>query len=73
MRTLAASIFGCICALAQTPVPGTKPEDKCSVEGTVVNATTGEPVQKARLFLSPLGASRTGSPMQPPPIPQGIS
>jgi hypothetical protein len=55
MRYLAPAIFGCICALAQTPVPGAKPEDKCSIEGTVVNAATGEPVQKARLFLQPVG------------------
>jgi protocatechuate 3,4-dioxygenase beta subunit len=31
--------------------PAVKPEDKCSIEGTVVNAVTGEPLKKAHLVL----------------------
>jgi hypothetical protein len=57
MRYLAPAILWCISASAQSPVPtadsspSVKPEDKCSVEGTVVSATTGEPLKKARLVL----------------------
>jgi hypothetical protein len=57
MRYLAPAMLWCISASAQTPVPtadsspNVKPEDKCSVEGTVLNATTGEPLKKARLVL----------------------
>ncbi len=36
--------------------PAVRPEDKCQVEGTVVNAITGEPLKKAHLTLRPLGA-----------------
>lgn len=35
--------------------PEVKPEDKCAVEGTVVNATSGEPLKKVHLSLSPVG------------------
>lgn len=49
-RFFAASILWCLSASAQTTP---KPEDKCSIEGTVVNAITGEPVKKARLLLQP--------------------
>ena len=55
MRYFAASIIYCISALAQAPT--TKPEDKCSIEGKVVNAATGEPVKRARLTLAPIGQS----------------
>jgi protocatechuate 3,4-dioxygenase beta subunit len=41
---------------ADVPVPSVKPEDKCVIEGTVVNAVTGEALKKARLSLRPLGA-----------------
>lgn len=51
MRHFAASILWCIFAFAQTP--DVKPDDKCSVEGTVVNSATGEPVAKARVTLTP--------------------
>jgi hypothetical protein len=54
MRCVAASIIWCISALAQ---PRVKPEEKCSVEGKVVNAATGEPVKRARLTLAPIGQS----------------
>lgn len=37
------------------PSPAVKPEDKCSIEGTVVSATTGEPLKKAHLTLRPMG------------------
>jgi hypothetical protein len=53
MRYFAASIFGCIFALAQAP--GVKPSDKCSVQGTVISSTTGEPVKKASVVLEPMG------------------
>jgi hypothetical protein len=36
---------------AQTPAPEVKPEDKCIVEGHVINVITGEPVKKAQLLL----------------------
>ncbi len=36
--------------------PPAQPEDKCVLEGTVINAVTGEPVKKAHLTLLPLGA-----------------
>ena len=57
MRHLAPAILWCLTASAQTPVPAAdsspsvKPEDKCSVEGTVLSATCGEPLKKARLVL----------------------
>lgn len=58
MRYFFAAILCCISAFAQTPVdpsqiPAGKPEDKCSVEGTVINAATGEPIKKARVMLAP--------------------
>ena len=53
MRYLAASILWCICTFAQAP--DVKPDDKCSVEGTVLNSATGEPVKKARVTLAPIG------------------
>ena len=59
MRYLAPAIVWCISASAQTPMPApaaesspsVRPQDKCSVEGTVINAATGEPVKKARVML----------------------
>ena len=53
MRYFAASIIYCISSLAQAPEA--KPDDKCSVEGTVINSATGEPVKKARVTLAPVG------------------
>src|SRR5580692_6872428 len=53
MRFFAASILWCICAFAQAP--DVKPDEKCSVEGTVVDSATGEPVKKARVTLEPAG------------------
>lgn len=35
----------------EAPKPEVKPEDKCSVEGTAVNALTGEPIRKVHLTL----------------------
>src|SRR5437016_2408336 len=40
---------------ADVPAPTVRPEDKCSIEGTVVNVITGEPLKKAHLTLRPLG------------------
>src|SRR5271163_737812 len=59
MRYLAPAILWCISASAQSPAPvptadsssSVKPEDKCSVEGTVLSATTAEPLKKASLVL----------------------
>jgi len=56
VRCFAASILCCIFAFAQAP--DAKPDDKCSVEGTVLNSATGEPVKKARVTLAPI-APRT--------------
>ena len=36
--------------------PSVRPEDKCVLEGTVVNAVSGEPLKKAHLVLRPMGA-----------------
>jgi protocatechuate 3,4-dioxygenase beta subunit len=47
MRYFAGSILGCILAFAQT-----NPDDKCSIEGTVINSVTGEPIKKANVMLS---------------------
>jgi Carboxypeptidase regulatory-like domain len=63
MRYLAASILWCVSASAQAPspkpaeasTPTAKPDDKCSIEGTVVNAASGEPIKRARLTLAPIG------------------
>src|SRR5205085_2068897 len=43
------------------PPPTVKPEDKCSIEGTVVSAATGEPLKKAHLSLRPMN-QRDGTP-----------
>ncbi len=40
---------------ADIPPPTIKPEDKCALEGTVVSATTGEPLRKARVTLRSMG------------------
>jgi len=58
MRYIAASILWCIFALAQTPE--VKPDDKCSVEGVVLDSATGEPVKKARVILAAIAAQPTG-------------
>ena len=61
----------------QTPeqqVPKTKPEDLASVEGRVVNALTGEPLNKASLTLRRIETSRGGAGPQDrsgPPTPGG--
>lgn len=57
MRYLASSVVCCLVAFAQAP--DVRPQEKCSMEGTVVNATTGEPVKRARLTLQPVGGPRT--------------
>jgi hypothetical protein len=56
MRYVTALILWCIFGFAQAP--DVKPDDKCSVEGTVLNSVTGEPVKKARVTLAPI-APRT--------------
>jgi hypothetical protein len=54
MRYFAGSILWCMLAFAQTNA-----DDKCSVEGTVINSVTGEPIKKANVMLSAMspGAS----------------
>jgi hypothetical protein len=65
MKCLLALCFTCWIAAAQnganvpkpadsTPPPVVKPEDKCQVEGTVVNSMTGVPLKKAHLSLRPI-------------------
>lgn len=56
MRYLTALVlFGFLLpAQPSTPVAGSAPEEKCSIEGTVVNALTGEPLKKVHLTLRPL-------------------
>src|SRR5260370_41188492 len=48
-------------AAADAPGPSIKPEDKCAIEGTVVSATTGEPLKKARVSLRSLGQQNGGA------------
>jgi Carboxypeptidase regulatory-like domain len=57
MRYFAASILWCISTFAQAP--DQKPDDKCSVEGTVINSATGEPVKKARVTLASVNHAAT--------------
>jgi protocatechuate 3,4-dioxygenase beta subunit len=52
VRYLIASILWSIFAFAQAP--DVKPDDKCSVEGTVIDSATGEPVKKAWVTLEPV-------------------
>ena len=54
MRYFAASILGCFLVFAQAP--GVNPDDKCSVEGTAISSTTGEPIKKASVVLQPIGS-----------------
>ena len=57
----AASILCCAFALAQAAfaqAPDVKADDKCSVEGTVIDSATGEPVKKARVTLAPTGQDK---------------
>jgi hypothetical protein len=51
MRHFAASLLVCISAFGQAPA--VNPNDQCSVEGTVINSVSGEPVKKARVRLAP--------------------
>jgi hypothetical protein len=46
---------------AAPPAPVIKPEDKCSIEGTVVSAATGEPLKKARVSLRAIGQQNGGA------------
>jgi uncharacterized surface anchored protein len=53
MRCLLAVLVLGRLAAQQTAGSGPQPDDKCSIEGTVVNAMTGEPLKKAHLTLQP--------------------
>jgi protocatechuate 3,4-dioxygenase beta subunit len=51
LEAQATSVEGRSDALPASPPAGeVKPEDKCTVEGTVVNAVTGEPIRKAQVM-----------------------
>lgn len=50
MRSHLCLLLACAGSFAQTV---TKPEDMCVVSGTVVNAATGEPLRKAKVWLLP--------------------
>ena len=41
--------------------PSVKPEDKCSIEGTVLNAATGEAVKKVTIVTRALGGNNNGA------------
>jgi hypothetical protein len=62
MRYLLPALLYCAALSAQvapappTTPPSVRPEDKCLLEGTVVNAVTGEPLKKVHLTMRPLGA-----------------
>lgn len=62
MRHLLPAFLYCATLAAQVAPgpavapPSVRPEDKCQLEGTVVNAVTGEPLKKVHLTLRPLGA-----------------
>ncbi|PWU11900.1 MAG: hypothetical protein C5B51_01820 [Terriglobia bacterium] len=51
MRACAVITAACLSLGAQVPQPPTRPEDLCSVEGTVTNAATGAPVRKATILV----------------------
>src|SRR5882724_884006 len=52
MRSLLALILPLpLCAQQSVSAPETKPEDRCAIEGHVLNGATGEPVKKASLIL----------------------
>src|ERR1700736_3972624 len=44
-----------------TPAPDAKPPEKCTIEGKVVNAITGEPLKKANVALFGADQDTTGS------------
>jgi hypothetical protein len=56
VRYFTALVLCCFLLAAQrsASVPGAAPEEKCSIEGTVVNALTGEPLKKVHLTLRPV-------------------
>jgi len=58
MRYLVPGFLCCAALCAQvvpSSAPSIRPDDKCSLEGIVVNAVTGEPLKKVHLTLRPLG------------------
>jgi len=71
MGTLTASLLFAGALLCQVPAPvpapqqpgepTVKPEDKCSVEGTVLNVQTGEPLKKAHVNLTPIQSQKFNS------------
>ena len=71
MRSLCTLITACVLAFGQTPQrqanspeppqPEVKPEDKCTLEGTVVDLFSGQPLKKAHLNLNLLSGADTVS------------
>ncbi len=54
MKLLPCFLLAALASLAQqqpAAAPETKPEDRCTIEGQVLNSATGAPVRKAELFL----------------------
>lgn len=45
----------------QPPKPVVKPEDKCSIEGTVLNSSTGEALKKVNVIAHPIGMNSAGA------------
>jgi len=42
-------------------IPPLKPPERCTVQGSVVNAVSGEPLKKAHVVLSPIDNNSTGN------------
>jgi|SRR5215472_12065106 len=54
MRPSAAVFISCLALAAQAQIaqqPTTRPEDLCTIEGSVTNAATGAPVKKATILM----------------------
>ena len=50
----AAVLLSCLALAAQAQIaqqPTTRPEDLCTIEGSVTNAATGAPVKKATILM----------------------
>jgi protocatechuate 3,4-dioxygenase beta subunit len=45
---------------APPPAESARPEDRCSVQGIIVNAATGEPLRKADIIVRPVGGRGRG-------------
>jgi protocatechuate 3,4-dioxygenase beta subunit len=70
MKMLIASLLFLVAAAAQAPPAATqppdetvKPEDRCSVEGTVLNLQTAEPLKKAHVTLQSMESQKFSAPL----------